>query len=83
MNFFDDTPPYIHNLTIIAKKAQIYSLLSDEQKDLIDLLEPLNIEARYPTLKERLMKSLSEDKCRQLIEKTEALYFWIKTKLLK
>jgi hypothetical protein len=63
--------------------AQIYDLLSDEQKDLMDLLEPLNIEARYPTVKDKLMKSLSENKCRQLIEKTEVLYLWIKARLLK
>lgn len=58
-------------------------MFSEEQKDLIDLLEPLNIEARYATVKEKLMQSLSDQKCKQLIEKTEALYLWIKAKLLK
>lgn len=78
-----DTPPHIHNLSMLAKKVKLYDVFSEEQKDLIDLLEPLNIEARYPTVKEKLMQSLSDQKCKQLIEKTEALYLWIKAKSLK
>ena len=32
-----------------------YDEMTDEQKDFIDFLEPLNIEARYPTTKEKLL----------------------------
>ena len=60
---FDEVPPLIHNLKHIAVKVGIYDLLSEEQKDIIDLLIPLNIEARYPTYKEQLLKSLSFVKC--------------------
>lgn len=49
--------------------------------DFIDVLEPMNIEARYPSYKERLMKSLSEDKCNELIAKTDGLRLWIKSRL--
>ncbi|HWQ75238.1 MAG TPA: HEPN domain-containing protein [Syntrophomonas sp.] len=78
-----DTPPHIHNLIMLAKKGQLFDMLSEEQKDLMDLLEPLNIEARYPTVKEKLMQSLSQEKCQEITKKTEALYLWIKAKLLK
>ncbi len=46
------------------------------------MIEPLNIEARYPTYKERLLKSLIESKCIEIIEKTKDLQKWIKEKLL-
>ena len=47
----------------------------------IDKLEPLNIEARYPSYKERLMKSLSKEYCQQLLKETKELQQWIKNKL--
>ncbi|MDB9152544.1 HEPN domain-containing protein [Parabacteroides distasonis] len=55
--------------------------MSEEQLDLIDALEPLNIEARYPSYKERLMKSLNADRCKELIKQTDELRLWIKNKL--
>jgi hypothetical protein len=58
----------------LAKKSGIYQLFSEEQKDFIDLLEPLNIQAKYPTVKERLLKSLSKKRCERIIEETEALF---------
>ena len=41
--------PFTHSLSYIAKKAGIYESLTDKFKDFIDILEPLNIEARYPS----------------------------------
>jgi predicted nucleotidyltransferase len=29
----------------------------------VDFLEPLNVEARYPTVKDKIMQSLCEEKC--------------------
>jgi len=52
----EDTPPFIHNLKSLANKSDIYQKFTEEQKDLIDELIPLNIEARYPTYKEKLLK---------------------------
>lgn len=75
-----NNPPYSHNLTMLAKKSGIYELFTEEFKDTLDLLEPLNIEARYPTVKNKLMKSLTKEKCKKIIDKTEVLYLWIKAK---
>ncbi|MFC2137821.1 HEPN domain-containing protein [Bacteroidota bacterium] len=76
-----EIPPFKHNLSYLAKSAGFYEQLSEEQKDFIDQLEPLNIEARYPTHKERLLKSLDEKKCEDLIGKSKKLQEWIKVKL--
>lgn len=77
----EEPPLKIHTLSRLAEKTGIDRDMSEEQLDLIDALEPLNIEARYPSYKERLMKSLNADRCRQLINQTDELRLWIKNKL--
>jgi HEPN domain-containing protein len=76
-----ETPPFSHSLSYLAGKGDFYNLFSETQQQFIDQLEPLNIEARYPSHKERLMKSLTDAKCNEIIEKTKELQEWIKVKL--
>ncbi|MCC8070595.1 MAG: HEPN domain-containing protein [Bacteroidales bacterium] len=77
----EEPPLKIHHLSRLAAKSGLVDLLSEEQLVLIDLLEPLNIEARYPSYKEQLSKTLTKDYCQELIERTNELYLWIKEKL--
>ena len=77
----NEQPPYTHNLTRLAEISGISQLLSPGQFELIDTLEPLNIEARYPSYKERLLKSLTKSRCDELITQTKQLQKWIKMKL--
>ncbi len=74
-------PPYTHKLIRLAEESNIYKMFSDEQKDFLDIISPLNIEARYPTQKQDLLESLSKDKCVNIIKRTEELMLWIKNKL--
>ncbi|MDP2302221.1 MAG: HEPN domain-containing protein [Ignavibacteria bacterium] len=76
-----ETAPFTHSLSYLAKKGEFYELLSESQKDFIDQIEPLNIEARYPSHKDRLLRSLTDVKCIELIQKTKELQQWIKKKL--
>ena len=76
-------PPYTHSLLKLAQLSHLYDEMAEEHQDLIDVLEPLNIEARYPTHKERLLKELNDIKCRSLLLETEAMFSWIKDKLMK
>jgi len=76
-----EVAPYSHSLSYLAKKGGFYNLFSEDQKDFIDQIEPLNIETRYPSHKERLLKSLNEQKCIELINQTKALQQWIKERL--
>ena len=76
-----ETAPFIHSLSYLAKKGEFYEQFTEDQKDFIDRLEPLNIEARYPSHKERLLKSLTLEKCREIYEQTKELQEWIKMKL--
>ena len=75
------TPPYIHNLSKLAKLSCLYEDLDDNQKDFIDSLEPLNIQARYPEEKDRVFRAMNRDHCGGLLVQTEELYRWIKTML--
>jgi HEPN domain-containing protein len=75
------TPPYTHNLTLLAKESGIFPELSEDQKDFLDLLDPLNIEARYPSYKEKLQKALNKKKCKEILNQTKEFQQWIKKKL--
>jgi HEPN domain-containing protein len=55
-------PPYIHNLSILAKQADLFDKLSEEQKNFLDYLEPLNIRSRYPGDKSDLISFLTDEK---------------------
>ncbi|MCF8297122.1 MAG: HEPN domain-containing protein [Saprospiraceae bacterium] len=77
----NETPAFTHRLSYLTEKTGLEVELSASQKDLIDELEPLNIEARYPTYKERLLKSLTQEHCIAIITKTRELIIWIKNKM--
>ena len=55
--------------------------MSDEQKDFLFMVSPLNVEARYPTQKQEIFNSLNKEKCKEIINKTEEMVIWIKKKL--
>ncbi len=76
-----ESAPFSHSLSFLAKKGDLYNDFSEQQKDFIDQIEPLNIEARYPSYKERLLKSLNEQKSKEILNETKQLQEWIKTKL--
>ena len=78
----NENPPYIHNLSLLAEKSGILEIMTEEQKDFMDLLEPLNIEARYPKDKMRLLRSLNSELCKDILQKTRDLCQWIKKQLL-
>lgn len=77
----DEPPLKIHHLSRLAHKSGLLDLMKEEQIDLLDRLEPLNIEARYPSYKKRLMAALTEDYCKNLLSETEGLHLWIKDRL--
>jgi HEPN domain-containing protein len=76
-----DTPPFSHSLSYLAKKTDLYDLFNEKQKNFIDMLEPLNIEARYPSDKDKIFRSLTNEKCVVILNNTQELQIWIKKKL--
>ncbi len=78
---YNQTAPFSHNLSYLARKAGLYEDFSEEQKSFIDILEPMNIECRYPSHKERLFQSLTEERCKEILKNTKELQQWIKQRL--
>ncbi len=76
-------PMYTHNLMTLAKRIGLYEALSDEQKDLIDILTPLNLQARYPKDKDEWAKSLDKRRCKNLLKVTKELFEWTKQSMRK
>jgi HEPN domain-containing protein len=77
----NETPPFSHSLSHLANKGGFYHEFSEDQKSFIDQIEPLNIEARYPAHKDKLLKSLTKNKCDEILNETTKLQKWIKVKL--
>ena len=78
----EETPPFVHKLTYIAREGGFIGNFSDEQIDFIDQLEPLNIKTRYPDYKKELAKRLTPTICQEIIDKTKKLQQWTKENLL-
>jgi HEPN domain-containing protein len=75
------TPPFIHNLSKLALLSNILDELDEDKADFLDLLDPLNIQARYPEQKEKVMASLNTRNCMEILDKTKELFEWIKAML--
>ena len=74
-------PPKIHDLAKLAVRSGVIDIMDERQQDFIEVLNPLNIEARYPKYKNTLAQNLGAAVCRQLLKETEALLCWIKKQL--
>jgi len=74
-------PPYTHNLKRLAEIGGIYNDLSDDERNLLQRLTPLNIEGRYAEYKDTIRKSLTPKMCKTIFTETEAFLCMIKKKL--
>lgn len=76
-------PPFIHSLRKLANDSGLSGDFSEDQIELLETLQPLNIEARYPTYKDELMRSLNEDTCKNILAQTKEIVAWIENRLSK
>lgn len=74
-------PPKTHNLTRLCHDTELESLMDISQVELLNELEPLHIESRYPSYKDQLLNSLTPEYSENLIKRTGELQQWIKMKL--
>ena len=75
-------PEYTHALARLLRVSGLKDELPENLAGLIDVLEPLNVEARYPTHRGKLMKSLTHERSEVILSQTKEMYSWIKSKLL-
>ena len=74
---YEDTPPYIHEHKRLAELCGLYKKMSNEQRDFLQEIRPMNIEARYPDYKRSIAKTLGKEKTRQIVEQTKQMQQWI------
>lgn len=79
----NEEPEYTHNLIRLCELSGLDEILSENQKKLIDILMPLNIQARYPKDKKLLLEKLNYEKCKEIFKKTKELFKWIEKLLLR
>ena len=77
-NTSEEVPPKTHDLIKLAHRGGIFDILNENQMRFLEELNPLNIEARYPSYKENISKILTEEKMKILLKKTEEFLCWIK-----
>jgi len=70
-------PPYTHNLLTLC--ADLNLVITEEHQDFFIKLNPLNIEARYPEMKEKLGQAINKKKAYVLLESTRSAYKWLKS----
>ena len=77
----DDDPPYLHDHGKIAKGCGLYTMMSEEQKDFLEGIKQMNIEARYQESKDAVARTLDRETTAMILETTNQLYSWILEKL--
>jgi HEPN domain-containing protein len=77
----NETAPYTHSLAYLIRLTNLETSLPEEFADLMDVLEPMNVEARYPSYKEKLLADLNKSRCEMLLEQTNQFIEWIKNRL--
>ena len=77
----DDEPPYLHDHDRIAKGCGLYTKMSDEQKNFLQGIRDLYIEARYREVKDAVSRRLNRNNTTMILEQTKQLHAWILEKI--
>lgn len=72
-------PPYTHRLDKLIELTEWDKSFSQDKYGLIDELNPLNIQARYPSYKNAIYKLIGKGKAKDIFSKTGDLILWLKT----
>ena len=80
-NTTGESPPKIHTLKKLSVMGEVFDDLSEEHKNLLKELQPLNIEARYPDYKNTIYELMTAEKIERIFKETEEFLCWIKQKL--
>ena len=75
---FNDTPPYTHNLLMLAKKLSFFSKIGSDKLEHIEVMNSYYIESRYTEELEELVAVLTEEKAREILDSTKRLFEWLK-----
>jgi HEPN domain-containing protein len=74
-------PPKIHNLIKLTELSELKDILSQEQLIFLAELDPMNIEARYPTYIDNIRKLISKKDAKNTLIKSMELLKWLQSRL--
>ena len=77
----EETPPFTHDLEGLAEKTGLFDVMNEEQKNFIETLNPLNIEARYPQYKSKIAQILTNEITQNILDNTKEILQWTKQKI--
>ena len=81
IEFNGETPLKTHNLIRLADIGGVLEKMTDEQKELLNTLNPLQIEARYPAYKQNAADILSAEDCAEILSQARRMVLWTETQL--
>ena len=71
-------PPFLHNLSKLAEKTKLSNQMDAKQLKLLDQVDPMYIQSRYPDERQELAAGLTREGCSQMLSDTKELTEWIK-----
>lgn len=74
---YDETPPYKHDLVILATKCDIE--LDERQMINLRIISTFNLEARYPDFKQSFYKKCTPEFVGAEMQRIEETLSWIKS----
>ena len=77
----DDDPPYIHDHKKIAQGCGLYTKMNEEQLKFLEVIKPMNIEARYQQYKDEVSRTLNCENTAVILEQTKQMHAWILERL--
>lgn len=77
VKIFDQTPPYKHDLVLIAEKCNLE--LNDETVTDLKIINEFNIQARYPDYKNEFAKRSTAVFVNEELKRIERIREWIKS----
>ncbi len=77
----DDDPPYTHDHGRIAQGCGLFTKMSEEQRDFLEGIKRMNIEARYQEEKDDVARTLDRETTAVILETTKQLHAWILERL--
>jgi len=77
--YSEDMPPKIHNLIILAQRANISP--PDNLKDFLQRIDNVSIATRYPEDLRTLSKEFNQDTAKRILTDTKRMLKWLKQHL--
>lgn len=74
-------PPKTHNLAFLIEKVNLLSVIPAPLNDIIDELDPLNIQCRYPEYKDQMYRVMNAEYSLKVLLSTKEMFSWLKQKL--